>query len=117
MKWMKAVGYGLVYFVLMFAIIFITRSIRPLYGECLCVIKLLSAVIVLTIMGQMYKLKNMNEGVLVGLVWAGIAIVLDYLVSVVWISKGNLAFYNWSVLTSYVLIVFITASIASRREK
>jgi hypothetical protein len=117
MKWMKAVGYGLAYFVIMFLLGYLLKSGIGLNGECLNIVNLLVAIMVLTVLGQLYKIKDLNEGILVGLIWAGIAIALDYLISVLIINRGSLAFYNWSILTSYVLIVFITACIGSRREK
>ena len=117
MKWMKAVGYGLAYFVIMLLIGNLPDFGLKLYGESLNIVNLLIAIIVLTVLGQLYKIKGLNEGIMVGLVWAGLAIALDYLISVLIINQGSLVFYKWSVLTSYVLFVFIAACIGSRCDK
>jgi hypothetical protein len=117
MNWTRAIWYGVIYFAIMFLIGSIYMFGPKLSGDAYCITMLLSAIIVLCFLSQIYGLKDQGEGTLVGLVWLVVNALLEYLVLVLLFNKGDIAFYTWSVLFSYVLIVLIPALNGSRAKK
>ncbi|MDD5593228.1 MAG: hypothetical protein PHG97_00625, partial [Candidatus Margulisbacteria bacterium] len=110
MNWLKAIGFGIA----LFAIIFVVGSIAmfglKLAGIVLSLTMLIAVIIVVYLLAAQYKIRGLNAGLQVGLVWLVIYALLEYIVVVQIFNKGETGgFYNWSVLLGYLLVVVIPA--------
>lgn len=117
MNWVKAIGYGVVLFAVMFVIGSIAMFGLKLAGDAMGITMLVASVIVLWLLAQQYGIKSLNDGIQIGLVWLVVDALLEYVVVIQIFNKGNLSsFYTWSVLTGYVLIVVIPALYGSLKK-
>jgi len=109
MNWLKAIGYGVILFAIMFLVGSIAMFGLKLSGDVFSWVMLIAGIIVLWILAQQYKIKDLSEGIQVGLAWLVVDVILEYLVVVQMFNKGNLSFYGWSVLLGYALVVIVPA--------
>ncbi len=108
MNWVKAIGYGIVLFAVMFLLGSLAMFGLKLSGNAMGITMLILSIIVLWLLSQQYGIKSLNNGLLVGLVWLVIDVVLENIVIVQMFNKGVVgAFYSWSVLTGYLLVLLI----------
>ncbi len=117
MNWIKAIRYGIAFFSVMFVVGYLLSAGLNFTGNAYSVSMLLASVIVLCVMSGWYGLNNQGEGVMVGLVWAAVNALLEYLIIVLIMNRGNTAYYTWSVLMGYVIVVLIPALSGSRFNK
>ncbi|OGB89448.1 hypothetical protein A2625_00500 [candidate division WOR-1 bacterium RIFCSPHIGHO2_01_FULL_53_15] len=117
MNWGKAIGYGIVLYAIMFLVASVLMFGVKLTGDVFGVSMLVITAVILYFAAGMYKVKSLNDGLQVGLVWLVIEAILDYTVIVQIFNKGSLSFYNWSLLTAYVLIVAIPAIVGQMAKK
>ena len=117
MKWLKAIGYGILLFAVMFVVGSIVMFGLKLAGNALSVVMLISAIIVVYILARMYKITSLNEGLQVGLVWLVVDALLEYIVIILIFNKGDASgFYSWSVLLGYGLIVVVPALVGKYQK-
>ena len=110
MNWLKAIGYGIALFAIMFVIGSIVMFGLKLTGIAMSIVMLIAAIILVWLLAKQYTLGSLNEGIQVGLVWLVVDAILEYLVIIQIFNQGNATgFYSWSVLLGYVLIVVIPA--------
>lgn len=110
MNLLKAIGYGIA----LFAIIFVVGSIvmfgLKLAGTAMSIIMLLSVIIVAYLLAKQYKIDSLNAGVRVGLVWLVVDALLEYIVIIQIFNKGIVGgFYTQSVLLGYALVLVVPA--------
>lgn len=117
MNWLKAIGYGFLYFCVIFVIGSIAMFGLKLTGDAMGIVMLISAVIVLWILAGQYKIGSLNDGIQIGLVWVIVDALLEYLVIVQIFNKGVASgFYNWSVLLGYALVIIIPAYVGQSKK-
>lgn len=117
MNWLKALGYGFLYFSVIFVIGSIAMFGLKLTGTAMGIVMLISAVIVLYLLSGQYKISSLNEGLQVGLVWLIVDALLEYLVIVQIFNKGvSTGFYNKSVLLGYALVLIIPALVGKMKK-
>lgn len=112
----KAIGYGLVLYALMLLIALLLRFGLNLSGEILSISVLLSSILVLCILSHQYGIKSQLEGVILGMIWVAIIILLDYLMTVLIFEKWRGTVELWAILVGYVLTILIPG-LAGSREK
>jgi hypothetical protein len=117
MNWLKAIGYGIILFAVMFLIGSVAMFGLKLTGNAMSVVMIVVGIIVLWLLAQQYKVKNLNDGIQVGLVWLVVDALLEYLVIVQMFNKGNLSFYTWGVITGYILVIIVPAVYGSLAKK
>lgn len=110
MKWLKAIGYG----VALFAILFVIGSVAMFglklrCGSSMSFLMLAAVLAVSWLLARQYKIGSFKEGFEVGLVWVLVDALLEYVVIVQIFNKGEPSFYNWSVLLGYFLIILVPA--------
>lgn len=115
MNWLKAIGYGIALFAIMFVIGSIVMFGLKLTGNAMSIIMLVAAVIVLYLLAKQYKIDSLNAGIQVGLVWLVVDALLEYYVIIQIFNKGVAGgFYSWSVLLGYALIVAVPALVGKK---
>lgn len=118
MNLLKSVAYGFVYFAIMFVLGSIVMFGLKLSGTSMSLSMTLLAILMLWLLAKQYKLMSLNEGIMVGLVWCIVNVVLEYSIIVQIFNSGNgLAFYSWSVLLGYLLAVIVPAVVGTRATK
>lgn len=117
MDWVKSLRYAVAFFSVMFVISYVMAWGLNFTGNPYSVSMLLASVIVLCFLSNQYGFKNQGEGVIAGLVWFAVNALLEYLVVVLIMNKGNTAYYTWSVLMCYVIVILIPALSGSRSNK
>lgn len=118
MNWLKAIGYGIVLFAVMFVVGSIVMFGLKLAGTGMSIVMLISGIIVLYLLAKQYKIKDLNDGIVVGLVWLVVDVILEYYVIVQIFNKGvTSGFYNWSVLLGYATIVIVPALVGRQAKK
>ena len=117
MNWLKAIGFGIALFAIMFVLGSIAMFGLKLTGVAMSAVMLLTGLIVLWLLAQQYKLGSLNDGIQVGLVWLVVDALLEYIVIIQISKQGNASgFYSWSVLLGYVLIVVIPALVGQTKK-
>jgi hypothetical protein len=117
MNWLKAIGFGLALFAIMFVLGSIAMFGLKLTGIAMAIVMLISLIIVLWLLAKQYQISGLNEGLQVGLVWLVVDALLEYIVIILIFNQGKVAgFYNWSVLVGYALIVVIPALIGKTQK-
>jgi hypothetical protein len=118
MNWLKAIGYGIALFAINFVIGSILMFGLKLSGLSFSIVMLIAAIVVLWLLANQYKIKALNDGIMVGLVWLVVDVILEYYVIVQIFSKGDAAsFYNLSVLLGYALVVAVPAVVGAKARK
>jgi len=120
MNWLKALGFA----VLIFVIFFVIGSIL-MFGLGLRmnelpaqIAMLVLALIVLWLLSAWYGLKGATDGFFVGLTWMVVNIILEYLVLVLLLDKGNAAaYYSWSVIIAYMLELVVPLYVGGTAKK
>ncbi|KPJ65193.1 hypothetical protein AMJ44_10785 [candidate division WOR-1 bacterium DG_54_3] len=119
MNWLKAIGYGIVLFALLFVIGSIVmfagvKTGTPLFG----ILMILAAIILVTALAKMYKIASLNQGIQVGLVWLIVDALLEYLIIVQLINKGDLSalYSSWTIWFGYALILAIPALVGQFKK-
>ena len=119
MNWLKAVGYG----VILFAVLFVVASILIFglgfkMGEMpLSITMLVAAAAVIYLLAQQYKIGSLNEGIQVGLTWLVVDALLEYIVIVQILNKGSFSFYTWSVILGYTLALVVPIYVGGTAKK
>lgn len=116
MNWLKAIGYGIALFAIMFVVGSIVMFGLKLTGNTMSAVMIIAAIIVLWLLAQQYKIASLNQGIQVGLVWLVVDALLEYIVVVQIFNQGNLAFYTWSVILGYALIVVVPALVGQMKK-
>ncbi|OGC35598.1 hypothetical protein A2311_05400 [candidate division WOR-1 bacterium RIFOXYB2_FULL_48_7] len=110
MKLTKALAYGFLYFSIMFVIGSAT-------GEAVSLISLVLGAGIVWLMVKQYNFTSVIESVLTGIAWALLNIALDYVIIVLAFKNGNMAFYTWSVILGYILLIAIPALVGAKPHK
>jgi hypothetical protein len=117
MNWLKAIGYGIALFAILFVIGSIAMFGLKVTGNTMSIIMLIAAIIVVWLLAKQYKIGSLNAGIRVGLVWLVVDALLEYLVIIQIFNKGVVGgFYNWSVILGYALIVVIPALVGQLKK-
>ena len=69
MNWLKAVGYGILVWAAMFVIACVLIAFKVTNADLMGVIMIIASIIVLWLISKQYKIANMMDGLLVGIVW------------------------------------------------
>lgn len=120
MNYVKAIGYGIA----LFAIMFLIGSVVmfglgwQMGGTKASLVMLAASIVVLYLLAGQYKVRGLNDGLQVGVVWLIVDILLEYLIIVQIFNKGVTGtFYTWSVLTGYALVVLVPAWVGAQAKK
>ena len=117
MNWLKAIGYGIALFAIMFVIGSIAMFGLKLSGNVFSITMLISGIIVLYLLAGQYGVKSLNDGIQLGIVWLIVDVILEYYVLVQIFMKGDASFYTWSVLTGYVTVVLVPTLVGAQAKK
>jgi hypothetical protein len=118
MNWLKAIGYGIILFAVMFLLGSIVMFGLKVSGLGMSLIMLVSSIIVVWLLARQYKVNNLNLGIQVGLVWLVVDVLLEYFVIVQIFNQGDASkLYSWSVFLGYALIVVIPALVGATAKK
>lgn len=116
MNWLKAIGYGIALFAIMFVVGSIVMFGLKLTGTAMSIVMIVAAIIVVLLLAKQYKLGSLNEGLQVGLVWLVVEVLLEYLVIIQIFNQGSVGnFYSWSVLLGYLLIIAVPALVGAKK--
>lgn len=118
MNWLKAIGFGIALFAINFVIGSILMFGLKLSGISFSIVMLIAAIIVLWLLANQYKIKNLNDGIQVGLVWLVVNALLEYIVIVLIFNGGDASkLYSWSVFLGYALVVIVPALVGQTAKK
>lgn|SRR3989338_2387251 len=117
MNWLKAIGYGLVLFALMFVAGSIVMFGLKLTGNTMSAVMLIAGIIVLWLLAKQYKINSLGEGVQVGIVWLIIDALMEYLVIIQIFNKGVVGnFYSPLLLLGYAVVVIVPALVGQMKK-
>lgn len=117
MNWLKAIGYGIALFAIMFVLGSIAMFGLNLTGNAMSIVMLIAGIIVIWLLAKQYRIGRLGEGIQVGLIWLVVDALLEYIVIVQIFNQGKAAgFYTWSVILGYVLIVAIPALLGQMKK-
>lgn len=117
MKWLKAIGYGIALFAIMFLIGSVVMFGLKLTGNAMAAVMLIASLVVLWLLAGQYKIGSLNDGIQVGLVWLIVDALLEYIVIVQIFNQGDASkLYSWSVLLGYSLIVVVPALVGQMKK-
>lgn len=117
MNWLKAIGYGIALFAIMFVIGSIVMFGLKVTGNTMSIIMFIVGIIVIWLLANQYKINSLAIGIQVGLVWLVVDALLEYIVIIQIFNQGNATgFYTWSVLLGYALIVIIPALVGQMKK-
>ena len=115
MNWLKAIGYGIILFALMFVIGSIAMFGLKLTGTAMAVTMMIAGVIVVYLLAKQYGIASLNDGIKVGLVWLVVDALLENIVIVQIFNNGCASnFYGEMMLISYALIVVVAALVGKK---
>ncbi len=117
MNWLKAIGYGIALFAVMFLAGSVVMFGVNLTGTAMSVVMLIIGIIVVYLLAKQYKIASLSQGIQVGLVWLVVDALLEYLVIIQIFNKGNATgFYTPLLFVSYALIVIIPALVGQMKK-
>jgi len=115
MNWMRAVGYGLALWAIPFALSFVLFGIhesnRALFESLITVVGVTSAVLAALYYFRDARGVNLSQGLLLGLVWAVISILIDLPIFLA-VFHMPLADYAADIALTYLAFPAISAGIA-----
>ena len=119
MKWKRVAGYGLVLWVVPFAVSFflfpVRESDRALFESLITVIGVASAVTGAVLYFRDVEKPDLKAGLLLGLIWAGISIIID-LPIFLWIFDMPLRNYVVDIALTYLAFPAITMGTAAAKS-
>lgn len=118
MNWLKAIGYGIILFAVMFLIGSIVMfGLKITDPNTMGIIMIIASVIVVWLLARQYKIASLNQGIQVGLVWLVVDALLEYIVIVQIFNQGDASkLYSWSVFVGYALIVIVPALVGQLKK-
>ncbi len=116
MRWFKAIIYGIILFALVFVIGSILLAGLNASETAAEIPMFITLVVVLWGLARYYRLRSAREGILVGLVWLIVYVILDYVLIVQIFGQGDTGYYlSWRLYLWYALMVVIPALVGSRK--
>lgn len=108
MNYLKALGYGIALWAIIFVIASVLIALGLQAGPLMQIIMLIAVAITVFILAKNYKIENRIQGIQIGIIWLIIDAALEYLITVRGFMQGDLSFYSdWSVIVGYLLILLI----------
>lgn len=108
-KFLKAIGYGIALFAIMFVVGSIVMFGLNLSGTTMSLTMILCGIIVTLLLARQYGVSSLLDGLYVGIIWLVVDALMENLVIVQIFNKGNPALYSPSVFIGYALIVIVPA--------
>ncbi len=107
MNWKRGIGYGILIWVIMFAVMsaFVAYRIDTTGGWAMIVGVIITAMLAYTFTG-MVNPNSKATAFYYGLVWAVVGVILDYLITAKYPGAGSI-FSQTSYWLSYVLLIIV----------